>query len=506
MPDPQLLIQPLDEYNRRLLEEVHPPGWANPAPKPRYHLVVIGAGTGGLVSAAVAAGLGARVALVERHLMGGDCLNVGCVPSKGVIRAARAWREAARARDDFGGPAVTGPGDFGAAMARMRRLRADLSGIDGAPRFRHMGVDVFLGDARFVGPDCIEVDGRRLSFRRAIIATGARPAVPDVPGLAGTDYLTNETVFELTALPARLVLIGGGPIGCELAQAFARFGSGVTLVDRGSHVLPKEDADAATLVERALARDGVRLMRPARVLRVEREGSAKLVVVAAEGLEERIPADALLVATGRSPNVEGLGLDLAGVRYDTGGVVVDDRLRTSNPRVFAVGDVASRFKFTHNSDFQARLAVQNALLFRRLRASRLVLPWCTYTSPEVAHVGRYEAEARAAGTPVETLTLPLEDVDRAVLDGETEGFFRVHLQRGSDRILGATLVAEHAGDMISEIGVAMVNGVGLEGIGRTIHPYPTQAEIFRKAADARRRGKLTPAARRLFDLFFRVFR
>ena len=507
MPDPPAAgIEPLDEFNLRLLENVHPPEWVNPAPKPRYHLVVIGAGTGGLVSAAAAAGLGAKVALVERHRMGGDCLNVGCVPSKAIIRAARAWREAARAHAEFGGPMAEGAGDFPAVMARMRRLRAGISRIDGAPRFRDLGVDVFLGAGRFAGPDTVEVDGTLLRFRRAIIATGGRPAVPPIPGLAEAGFLTNETVFGLTELPRRFVVIGGGPIGCELAQAFARFGSTVTLVERGPQLLPRDDPDAAAIVERAMAGDGVTILRNAAVARVERDGPAGVVVVERDGREARVEADAILVAAGRAPNIEGLGLEAAGVGYGEAGVVVDDRLRTSNPRVFAVGDVSSRLRFTHNSDFQARIAIQNALFFGRARASRLVMPWCTYTSPEVAHVGLSERDARQAGYAVETLTVPLAEVDRAVLDGETEGFFRVHLKRGTDRILGATLVAEHAGEMIGEIGVAIVNGVGLGGIGRAIHPYPTQAEVFRKAADTWRRGKRTPRVRKVLGLFFGAFR
>lgn len=497
---------PLDEFDLRLLESVHPPGWVNPAPKPRYHLVVIGAGTGGLVSAAAAAGLGARVALVERRLMGGDCLNVGCVPSKALIRAARAWREASRARADFGGPTAAGAGDFPGVMARMRRLKAGMSHVDGAPRFRDLGVDVFFGAGRFVGREAVEVDGRLLRFRRAIIATGARPSVPAIPGLADAGYLTNETVFGLRALPGRLVVIGGGPIGCELAQAFARFGSPVTLLERGPQLLPREDRDAAAIVERAIAGDGVTIVLNAAVRRVEGNGPTRVLVSARDGGETWIEADAILVASGRAPNVEGLGLEAAGVECDEAGVAVDDRLRTSNPRVFAVGDVASPLRFTHNSDAQARIAIENALFFGRARASRLVMPWCTYTSPEIAHVGLYERTAREAGHDVETLTIPLGDVDRAVLDGEAAGFVRVHLKRGTDRILGATLVAEHAGDMIGEIGVAIVNGVGLGGIGRTIHPYPTQAEVFRKAADTWRRGRLTPRLRRALALFFRVFR
>jgi pyruvate/2-oxoglutarate dehydrogenase complex dihydrolipoamide dehydrogenase (E3) component len=445
------------------------------------------------------------VALVERHLMGGDCLNVGCVPSKGILRAARAWREAAACEQEFGGPAVAGPGDFGRAMERMRRLRADLSPIDSAARYRELGVDVFFGAGRFIGPDRVEVGGQVLNFRRAIIATGARAAVPPVPGLASAGYLTNETIFALTELPKRLLVIGAGPIGCEMAQAFARFGSAVTVANSALHVLPREDVDAAAIVERALARDGVGFRHGVTVIRAERAGDERVVVVEREGREERLVGDAILVAVGRAPNVEGLDLAAAGVKYGRAGVEVDDRLRTSNPRVWAVGDVASKYRFTHNSDFQARIAIQNALFFGRAKASALVMPWATYTSPELAHVGMYESDARAAGYDVETLTVPLHDIDRAVLDGEAEGFFRVHLKRGTDRILGATLVAEHAGELISEIGVAIVNKVGLSGIGATIHPYPTQAEVFRKAADIRRRGRLTAKVKRVFDLYFRIF-
>jgi pyruvate/2-oxoglutarate dehydrogenase complex dihydrolipoamide dehydrogenase (E3) component len=500
------LVRPLDEHNRALLANVHPSGWVNPTPRERYHLVVIGGGTAGLVSAAAAAGLGATVALVERHLMGGDCLNVGCVPSKGIIRAARAWHDAGRAQAEFGGPAVAGPGDFGRAMERMRRLRADISRVDGAPRYKDLGVDVFLGQGKFRSPHEVEVDGRVLSFRRAIIATGARAAAPPIPGLTSVGYLTNETIFSLAELPRRLLVIGAGPIGCEMAQTFARFGSEVTVLNAAAHVLPREDSDAALIVERAMERDGVRFRHGVRVTRAEASGAGRVLVVEREGREERVEGDAILVAVGRAPNVEGLGLEAAGVKYSKAGVVVNDRLQTTNPRVWAVGDINGKYQFTHNSDFQARIAIQNALFFGRAKASALVMPWATYTSPEIAHVGMYERDAEAAGLEVETLTLPLQDVDRAVLDGESEGFFRVHLQRGTDRILGATLVAEHAGELISEIGVAMVNRIGLGGVGRAIHPYPTQAEVFRRAADTWRRGKLTPSVKRLFALFFRLFR
>jgi pyruvate/2-oxoglutarate dehydrogenase complex dihydrolipoamide dehydrogenase (E3) component len=498
-------LEPRDDHERQRLANVRPAGWAEPETKPLYHLVVVGAGTGGLVTASIAAGLGAGVALVERHLMGGDCLNVGCVPSKAVIAAARSWRRAADSSRDFGGPRVAGGESFATVMERMRRLRAGISALDGAPRFRDLGVDVFLGEGRFTGPDRLLVNGRSLRFRRAVIATGARPAVPAVPGLEDVGYLTNETVFDLTELPARLVVLGAGPVGCELAQAFARLGAGVTLVARGARILPREDADAAAVVERGMQAHGIRLLHGGRVLGAELRGGRPVLRVQHEGGVEDLTGDRVLAAVGRVPNVEGLGLDQAGVRYSPMGVTVNDRLRTSNRRVFAVGDVCSRHGLTHAADAHARLVIGNAL-FGGLgggRVSRLVIPRVTYTSPELAQVGLSEAEAAGRGDRVRSITVPLREVDRAVLDGEAEGFFRVHLAHGSDRILGATLVAEHAGEMIGEIALAMTAGVGLAGIGRTIQPYPTQAGVFRKAADTWRREQLTPRAKRLLRWYFR---
>jgi pyruvate/2-oxoglutarate dehydrogenase complex dihydrolipoamide dehydrogenase (E3) component len=500
------MLQPLDEHNQRLLANAHPPDWRNPEPRDRYHLVVVGGGTAGLVSAAAAASLGAKVALVERNLLGGDCLTVGCVPSKAVIRAARAWHDARSADAVFGGPEVAGGGNFAAVMERMRRLRADLSPIDGAPRFSRLGVDVFLGEGRFVGPDVVEVEDKRLNFRRAVIATGSRPANPPIPGLEATGFLTNETVFSLTELPARLLVIGAGPIGCELAQAFARLGSKVTIFDQNQHPLPREDPDAAALVHRVMERDGIAFRPGAEITRVERQGGDKRVGLAGASGEEWVRGDEILVATGRVPNVEGLGLERAGVKYDADGVRVNDRLQTTNPRIYAAGDICTRYQFTHAADAMARIVVQNALLFGRARAGRLVIPWTTYTSPEVAHVGMNEKDATEAGHQVDTITIPLREVDRARLDSEDEGFFRVHLRKGTDRILSATLVAEHAGEMISEITLAMTTGLGLSKIGGTIHPYPTQAEVFRKAADAWRRRKLTPRVKRVFEAYFRLLR
>jgi pyruvate/2-oxoglutarate dehydrogenase complex dihydrolipoamide dehydrogenase (E3) component len=496
-----------DPADRRLVAEVHPPDWANPEPRGRYHLVVVGAGTGGLVTAAAAAGLGARVALVERSLMGGDCLNVGCVPSKSVIRAARAWREARDARARFAGPGAAGDGDFAGAMRRLREVRARISPVDGAPRFRDLGVDVFLGQARFVAPDAVEVGGRRLAFRRAVVAAGARASVPDVPGLAESAFYTNETIFSLDRRPAHLVVLGAGPIGCELAQAFARLGARVTVLDLGDRVLAREEPEASAVVERAMARDGVEVLHGAELRRVEARGELSTLHVRHGGRDLAVETDALLVAIGRTPNVDGLGLDAAGVRHDARrGVEVDDRLRTSNPRVYAVGDVCSPLKFTHLSDFHARLVVQNALFFGRGRASALVTPWVTYTSPEVAHVGLTEAGARERGVSIDVVHVPMAEVDRALIDDEAEGFCRVLLARGGDRIVGATLVAEHAGEAIGEVALAMTSGLGLGAIGRTMHPYPTQAEALRKAADQWRRRKLTPRVKGAFAGYFRLLR
>ncbi len=498
-------IQPADEHNLRLLANVHPAAWSEPEPAERYHLVVIGGGTAGLVSAAGAAGLGARVALVERGLLGGDCLNYGCVPSKGVIRAARAWHDARSGGARFGAPRAAGDGDFGAAMERMRRLRADISVHDSARRFAGLGVDVFLGEGRFVAGDAVEVNGKRLRFRRAVIAAGGRAAGLPVPGLAETGYLTNETVFSLTELPRRLAVVGAGPIGCELAQAFARFGSRVTLLDVAPQILIREDADAAAVVAGALVADGIELALGVKITAVERRAEGKVVRLEKDGARSEVTADEILLAVGRKPNIEDLGLEAAGVDYEKTGVTVDDRLRTTNSRIFACGDVASKYQFTHAADAQARIVIQNAFFFGRAKASRLVMPWCTYTSPEVAHVGLYEKEARERGIPVDTLTLPLANVDRALLEGNTDGFLRLHLKQGTDQVLGATLVAEHAGDLLGELYLAVTHGIGLGKIASVIHPYPTEIEVIKKAADTWRRGKLTPAVKKLFAAWFKVF-
>jgi len=499
------LILPQDVHNQTLVNNVHPASWKNPEPAPSYNLVVIGAGTAGLVTAAGAAGLGAKVALIERHLMGGDCLNVGCVPSKGLIRASRAAHEVKTA-GEFGITCGGGSSiDFGKAMERMRRIRAGISFHDSVERFsKELGIDVFLGQGKFIDADTIEVDGKRLRFKKAAICTGARAATPPVPGMEETGYLTNENVFRLTELPKRLLVIGGGPIGCELSQAFARMGSEVTIIEMAGRLLLREDADAAGIVQQSMLRDGVKFALNAKILNARRRGADKVITIEQNGKSQELAGDEVLVGAGRAPNVNGLGLEAAGIVYDLRtGVKVNDMLRTSNPRVYAAGDICFPYKFTHTADALARILIANALFKGRQKTSSLVVPWCMYTDPEVAHVGMYEKDAREKGFEVTTLTVQLADVDRALLDGETEGFARVHLKKGSDKILGATIVARHAGEMINELSLAITAGLGLSSIGKTIHPYPTQAEAIKKLADAYNRTRLTPFVKKLFTAWLK---
>lgn len=495
-------LLPEDAHNARLLAHTHPSDWHNPSPRNPYNLVVLGAGPAGLIAAAGAAGLGARVALVEKHLLGGDCLVAGCVPSKALLRSAAALeavRDARRYGVVYDGEVRV---DFGAVMERMRRLRADLSHHDAAQRYAAMGVDVFLGPGRFTGPQSLDVAGQRLTFAKAVIATGSQASVPPVPGLADSGYLTNATIFSLTECPPRLGVLGGGPIGCELAQAFQRLGAQVTLVEAESHLLPREDPAAAALVQQALVRDGVQVLVATQLTAVERRAATTILRYTSgpEQSPQEIEVEALLVATGRVPNVADLGLEEAGVAYDRRrGVQVDARLRTTNRRIFAAGDVCSRYQFTHAADFQARLVLANALFRGRQTAAALTIPWCTYTDPQIAHVGLTAAQAAAAGTEVETLTQPLAEIDRAVLDGETEGFAKVYVKHGTDTVLGATVVARQAGEMIGLYTMLMTHRLGLKALARVIQPYPTQAEVVRKIGDLYNRTRLTPWVKRLLS-------
>ena len=492
------LMQPWDTHNQTLVSHVHPTDWSNPQPAPRYNLVVIGGGTAGLVTAAGAAGLGAKVALVEKHLLGGDCLNVGCVPSKALIRSARAAFDA-RDGERFGVRVPAGVEvDFAAVMERMRRLRSNISPHDSAKRFSDLGVDVFLGEAKFAGPDTIEVAGKTLRFKRAVIASGARAVHPPIEGLAQAGYLTNETVFSLTQRPRRLAVIGGGPIGCELAQAFQRLGSQVTLFHNKGHLLDREDAAAAEIVQQAFLREGITLVLNSKIKSVARQGAEKILRYEADGQEKFVTVEEILASAGRAPNVEGLNFEGVGVQYDKRrGVAVSDQLQTTNPRIYAAGDICMDWKFTHAADAAARIVIQNALFFGRKKLSALTMPWCTYTDPEVAHVGLDERTAHERGLEVTTFSRDFKEVDRAVTDGEESGFVKIHVQKGTDKILGATLVARHAGEMISEISVAMAGGVGLGALGSVIHPYPTQAEAIKHCGDAYNRTRLTPTVKKL---------
>ena len=489
---------PDDEYNRELVRQTHPTDWTNPTASGTYNLVVIGGGTAGLVTAAGAAGLGAKVALIEKHLLGGDCLNVGCVPSKGIIaagRAARSIREASKFGVKVEGEVKV---DFGEAMRQMRQTRAEISHHDSAARFRDLGVDVFLGDAKFVEGDAVEIEGQRLNYHKAVIATGSRALLPSIEGLNDVDYLTNETVFSLTELPRRMAVVGGGPIGCELAQTFAQLGSTVTLVQSGQNILSNDDDEAAEVVAASMRRDGVQVFCNAQVTKVAKDEAIEVTVAGEQG-SQMLSVDALLLSVGRRPNIEDLGLPAAGVETTRQGVTVDHRLRTTNPKIFAAGDVCSKYKFTHAADFLARLVIQNALFMGRKDPSDLVIPYCTYTTPELAAVGLNESSAAADGVEVDVYRVDFDGLDRAMLERERDGFVKILCRKGTDQIVGGTIVGPHAGDMISEVTVAMTHSLGLSKLATSIHPYPTLAEAIRKAGDQYSRTRLTPRVKWAFD-------
>jgi len=512
MPKP-VHVEPRDAHNAALVANVHPPDWKNPVPDGRYNLVVIGAGTAGLITSLVAASLGAKVALVERFLMGGDCLNVGCVPSKAVIRAAHMAHEARGASRIGLGPSDGRLPDFAAAMERMREIRARISHDDSAKRYREeFGVEIFFGHARFTGPHGVDVDGTRLEFAKAVIASGARAAAPPVPGLAEAGHLDNETVFTLTERPRRLAVIGSGPIGCELAQAFRRLGSEVTLLEKEPQILTREDPDAAAIVQDAFVRDGIELVLGCTLLRVERRGDEKVVhLVCPKAGPRALAFDAILVGAGRAPNVEDMGLETVGVEFDPReGIRIDDFLRTTNPRIYAAGDCAMAWKFTHAADAAAKLVVQNALFsvgpLGRKRLSSLVMPWCTYTDPEIAHVGLYERDAKARGIALDTYQVPIERANRAVTDGQEEGLVKIHAKRGTGEIVGATVVAAHAGELITQLTLAITQKIPLGAFPGVIYPYPTQGEAIKAAAGLYTRARLTPRVKRLLTAWLRLRR
>ena len=490
------LTTPQDAFERERLANVHPASWNNPKPAGCYQLLIVGAGPAGLVAAETAAALGVRVALIERHLIGGTCLNTGCVPSKTIIRTSRLYAEMRDAKRYGAQTPDAIQVDFAAVMERVRRIRTHLSGGESVRRLAAAGVDVFFGNARFVGANTLTVNEEKLCFQKALIATGARPHVPSIPGLREAGFLTNEKVFNLTELPRRLLVIGGGPIGCELAQAFCRLGAQTTIVQDKPLFLPMEERDAAQMLSDAFARDGIEVRLNTTAVGVRVADGQTLVDLVSDDYRNTIAVDAILLGSGRSPNVEGLNLESAGVDYAAGdGIRVDDFLRTSNPHIYAAGDVCLEHQYGHTAAASARIVVRNALFRNRERWSALVIPWCTFTDPEIAHVGLYVREANRQGIPVKTFTIPMHEVDRAVTDSEETGFVKIHVKEGTDRILGATIVARHAGDMINEITLAMVADVGLRTLARVIHAYDTQAEAIEKAAEAYNRTRLTARVR-----------
>lgn len=491
-------------HERERERNLRPDDWHSPEPAKRYNLIVIGAGTAGLTAARSAAALGAKVALIERDRLGGTCLNIGCVPSKAIIRTSRVYAEMRDAWRYAGCTPADIRVDFAAVMQRVRGIRARLSRADSAQALAALGVDVFFGEASFAGNDSLKVDDTMLRFRKAIIATGARPDTPKIPGLADAGYLTNENAFDLTESPRRLLVIGGGPLGCEMAQAFSRLGVQTTIVQRWPLFLPREERDAAQILSDAFARDGIEVRLNTNAVDVRVQGGQKIIDLVSDDYKSTVTVDAILTGTGRVANVESLNLAAAGVDCDPRrGVVIDDFLRSSNRRIYAAGDVCLEEKFNDTADASAHIAVRNALFPRRQRLSALTIPWCTYTDPEIAHVGLYVRQANQRGIPVKTFTVPLHEVDRAVADGEEAGFVKINVADHTDRILGATIVARHAGEMISEITLAMVAGVGLRTLAHVIHAYPTQAEGIKMAADAYERTRLTVYRRGLAAAWLR---
>ena len=508
MKEFELDVSPMDKFNTQLVENVRPDNWKNPEPKRKYNLVVIGAGTAGLVTAAGAASVGAKVALIEKNLLGGDCLNVGCVPSKTMIRSSRVISDILNA-SRFGineTGSIKGV-DFPKIMERVRAVRAKISSHDSAKRFTELGVDVFLGNAFFASRNSITVADNTLIFKKAVIAAGSRPAVPKIDGLQDEGFLTNETVFNLTEQPKRLAVFGGGPIGCELAQTFARLKTEVTLFHISEHILDHEDADTAEILQRQFKKEGINLLLNCPPTKIETQGGEKVIHFDCKNSKSPIIVDQILAAAGRVPNIEGLNLEAAGIEYNKKkGVIVNDRLQTANRNVYAAGDICMKYKFTHAADAAGRIAIQNALFFGRKKLSALTMPWCTYTDPEIAHVGLYQKDAQEKGIKIETFTKPFREVDRAVTEGNEQGFVRIHVKKGTDKIVGATIVGKNAGDQISEITLAITQKIGLGKFASVIHPYPTETEAIKQLGDAYNKTRLTPRIKKLLSKWFEINR
>jgi len=467
-----------------------------------YNLVVIGAGTAGLVTAAGSVALGARVALIERNQMGGDCLNFGCVPSKALISSSRLLHRMRNAKR-WGIEEIEPVFDFSAVFAQMRQARAELAPLDSEERFESLGVDVFRGEATFLSPQELVVGDQKLRARSFIIATGSRAAIPEVIGASHLPYFTNETIFdELKEKPESLLIIGGGPIGCELGQMFGRLGVKVTIVQNGARLLNKEDPAVSEFVQANLEAEGVRILTGFKL--AEAKESAQGITL--RGADQSISGRALLIAAGRQPNVENLNLSRANVAFTKRGVTVDEHLATTQPGIYAVGDIVGQLQFTHVADYHARIAIRNTLVpfsFLRQKVDYSFVPWCTYLDPEVATVGLTESRAKKEGVEYDLIEQEMKEVDRAVVERAEAGFARVLVKRGSDEVIGATIVGEHAGELIQEYALAMKHGIGLKEIASTIYAYPTFASLVLKSAEKFNKKRLTPRARAITGWLYR---
>lgn len=466
------------------LERVRPRDWQNPKARDMYDLVVIGAGPGGLAAVDQARRLGFSVALVERNRVGGNSLNVGTIASKSLIHAGSIGAVLNHATDIWGEDrAKPAELNFALAMAKMHRARARIAAYHSVPMLVEAGVDLFFGAARFSGANQLRVGETDLHFRKALIATGAKPRAAKIPGLDSIDCRTSSTIFDLTALPRRLTVIGGGPLGCEMAQAFSRLGSQVTIIEVDPKFLQGEERDAAELLSRSMARDGVTIRLNTTITAARIEGGCKVLETVNTGIVDRVEADEVLVSVGRVANVDHLGLEAAGIEVGaTGSVLVHDGQQTTNPDVYAAGDVCMDLKFTNVAQATARIAVANALAGKSTRCGGLLIPWCTYCDPEIAHIGMQTWDAKARSIPVKTYTVMMQDIDRAIVDEQDRGFIKIHIQDGTDRILGATIVSERASEMINEMSVIMHAGIGMSALAETIHTYPAQSEGIMLAA------------------------
>ena len=461
--------------------------------KPKHfqnNLVVIGAGSGGLVAALIAATVKAKVSLIERHRMGGDCLNTGCVPSKTLLRSAKMLSYAARAKE-FGFERANVTFDFAEVMKRVQRVIQKIEPNDSVERYTELGVNCIKGDATITSPYIVDVDGQEITTKNIVIATGGAPLIPSIPGLTDGAYFTSDTIWDLRMVPPRFVVLGGGPIGSELAQAFSRFGSKVTIVEQTPHLLSREDEDISEVLREQFESEGIQVLSNHTASRVEEDGGERvLVCVAADEVERRVPFDAILVAVGRKPNTDGLGLEHVGVAVgEKGEVVVDEYLRSSVPTIYACGDAIGPYQFTHTASHEAWYASVNPLFgpFKRFKADYSIIPWTTFTDPEVGRVGLNERDASASGMEYEVTRFEFDDLDRALADEEGRGFVKVLTPPGKDRILGATIVGPHAGDLLAEFIAAMKWGKGLKQLMGTIHIYPTLAEANKYAASTWRK-------------------